>query len=40
VLQLTTPLEAVVTSGQFSTQTGPLSTQAGTDSQLRDRLFV
>jgi len=40
MFQLTTPLEAVVTSGQFSTQTGSLSTQAGTDSQLRDPLFV
>jgi hypothetical protein len=40
MLQITTPLDAVVTSGQFSTRTGPLSTQAGTDNKLRDRLFV
>ena len=40
MLQITIPLEPVVTSGQFSTQTGPLSTQAATDSKLRDHLFV
>jgi len=40
MLQITTPLDAVVTSGQFSTRTGPLSTQAGTDNKLRDRLFI
>ena len=40
MLQITIPLEPVVTSSQFSTQTGPLSTQADTRFQLRDLIFV
>src|SRR5436190_20742833 len=40
MVELTIPLEAVVTSGHFSTRTGPLSTQPGARSQLRDPVFV